>query len=191
MANTKTKSNVKINETGDSDKNVKIEKETNAADKNTTKKEAPIIAKNIDPNQYITVRNGFQGTLVYKSGRTGERFVWDEFGAGQDIQLRDLQNAKSSHKKMFINNWFMFDEDWVIDYLGVGQYYKTSINIDDFDAIFTKTPEEIKTIIGGLSEGQKKSVSYRARQLICNGEIDSRKSVAALEDALCIELIEK
>ena len=44
-------------------------------------KKRPMIPKDIDPNQIVTVRNGFQGRLVYKSKRTGERFVWDSFGA--------------------------------------------------------------------------------------------------------------
>ena len=26
----------------------------------------PLIPKDVDPNQYVTVRNGFQGRLVYK-----------------------------------------------------------------------------------------------------------------------------
>ena len=40
----------------------------------------PIIAKDIDLNQMIVVRNGFQGRLIYKSSRTQERFVWSDFG---------------------------------------------------------------------------------------------------------------
>ena len=58
--------------------------------------------KDIDLNQYITVRNGFQGQLVYKSKHTGEVFVWDSFGAEQDIELMELKRAKSSNKKFFI-----------------------------------------------------------------------------------------
>jgi len=46
-------------------------------------------------------------------------------------------------------------------------------------------------IIAGLSDGQRKSVSYRARQKVNDGEIDSRKTIAALEEALGIELEEK
>ena len=84
----------------------------------------PMIPKEIDPNQYVTVRNGFQGRLVYKSKRTGERFVWDSFGAEQDMELSELKNVRNSNKKYFINNWFMFDEPWVVDYLGMAQYYK-------------------------------------------------------------------
>lgn len=151
----------------------------------------PLIPKEIDPNQYVTVRNGFQGRLVYKSKRTGERFVWDSFGAEQDMELSELKNAKNSNKKYFINNWFMFDEPWVIDYLGMWQYYKFAVSIQDFDKLFEKPAAEIGKIIPKLSEGQKKSIAYRAKQLIAEGGIDSNRTIAALEKHLGTELIER
>jgi len=157
------------------------------------KEPVQIVPKEVDVHQYITVRNGFHGMLIYKSSRTGETFVWDEFGAEQEIELLELRNAKNSSKAFYINNWFMFDPefDWVIDYLGMRQYYKYAISIDGFDDIFKKTPAEIKKIIKEMSRGQKSSLAYRASDLIHSGEIDSRKVIAALEDALGIELIEK
>ncbi len=167
---------------------------TNEAVEVTNAPEArPIIPKEIDPNQIVIVRNGHQGKLVYKSPRTHEVFKWDSFGDEQEMELREIRNAKSSAKKFFINNWFMFDEEfaWVIDYLGLKQYYKNAISLDDFDEIFQKNPDEIKDIVSRLSKGQKKSVAYRARQLIANGEIDSYKVVAALEKVLGVDLIEK
>lgn len=154
-------------------------------------KEKPIVPKEIDPNQYVTVRNGFQGTLVYESPRTHEIFLWEGFGTEQEMELRELKNAKNAKKKFFINNWFMFDEDWIVDYLGVGQYYKHAISIEDFDKIFTMSPSEIKKVLAEMSDGQKKSVMYRAATLIKDGEIDSRKVITTLEDALGVELIEK
>lgn len=156
-----------------------------------TEVERPVVVKEIDPHQYVSVRNGFQGMLIYKSKRTGEKFIWSEFGEEQEMELRELKDAKNSSKKMFINNYFMFDEDWIIDYLGVRNYYQNGIHIEDFDSLFKKTPAEIKKIISKMPEGQKNSISYRARQLILEGEIDSRKTIAALEDALGIELIEQ
>lgn len=150
-----------------------------------------IIVKDVDPTQYVTVRNGFQGRLVYRSKRTGERFVWDGFGTEQEIELRELKNAKNSNKNFFINNWFMFDEDWIPEYLGVRQYYKNAISIEHFDDIFKKKPAELKKIIDGLSNGQKKSVAYRAKELIANKQIDSLSVISTLEESLGIELIEK
>lgn len=151
----------------------------------------PIVVKDIDPEQYVIVRNGFQGRLVYKSSRTGEKFVWDQFGSEQEMQLRELRNAKNSAKKFFINNWFMFDEDWIVDYLGMRQYYKNAVSIEEFDDLFKRSPYELKKIISEMSSGQKKSVKYRAIELIASKEIDSLKTIDALEDALGIDLIEK
>lgn len=155
------------------------------------KEPGKIIPKDIDPNQTVVVRNGFHGLLVYKSSKTGEKFVWPEFGSEQEMELSELRNAKNSSKGFFTNNWFMFDDKWVIDYLGVGQYYKYTIDIDHFDDIFKKAPSEIKKIISDMSVGQRKSIAYRAIELIKSGDIDSRKTITALEEALGIELIEK
>lgn len=167
-----------------------VAEKTEATETTVTKK---VIPKDIDINQLIPVYNGFQGTLVYKSQRTGEKFVWDEFGDVQEMELKELRNAKSASKKFFIKNRFMFDKDytWVIDYLGVGTYYKNALNVDNFDEIFKLSPAEIEKKVAKLSEGQKKSVSYRARQLIKAEEIDSNKVITALEKSLGEALIER
>lgn len=153
--------------------------------------EKPLTPKETDPNQIVTVRNGFQGRLVYKSKRTGERWAWDEFGAEQDMELSELKNARNSNKKYFINNWFMFDEDWIVDYLGMRQYYKNSLPIQDFDKLFEKSSSEIEKVVSKLSDGQKKSVAYRAKQLISEGGIDSNKVITTLEKCLGTELVER
>ena len=151
--------------------------------KTRTKKAAektvkPIVPKDIDPEQYVTVRNGFQGRLVYVSKHTGERFVWDQFGAEQEMELHELKNAKNSYKKFFENN-------------GVQRFYRNAVRIEDFDEIFQKDAKTISEIISDMSDGQKKSVAYRARVLIADGAIDSNKAITALEESLGVELVER
>lgn len=162
-----------------------------AAASTETEAHAAFTPKDIDPNQYVTVRNGFQGRLVYKSKHTGEKYIWDCFGAEQDIELSELKRARSSAKKFFINNWFMFDEQWVVDYLGIGQYYKYALKIEDFDKLFDRPVKELESVIGKMTAGQKKSVAYRARQLIAEGAIDSNRTITALEKCLGIELVDR
>lgn len=151
----------------------------------------PLIPKDVDPNTIVTVRNGFQGRLVYKSKKTGERFVWDSFGSEQDMEIGELRSARNSNKKYFINNWFMFDEPWIVDYIGMGQYYKFAVPVQDFDKLFEKSATELEKMISKMSDGQKKSVAYRAKQLIAEGGIDSNKTIATLEKCLGTELIER
>ena len=145
----------------------------------------------LDPNMYVTVKNGFNGTLVYKSKKTGERFIWEEFGDEQEIELSELKAAKNSYKSFFVNNWFLFDDPEVVEWLGMSQYYKHALNSDSFDKLFEKSPAEIEKTIKDLSDGQKKSVAFRARQLIADGTIDSIKVIGALEKSLSVELIER
>ena len=150
-----------------------------------------IIPKEIDSSQYVTVRNGFHGKLVYKSRKTNETYRWESFGDEQEMELRELRNAKSSAKKVFINNWFMFDEDWIIDYLGVGQYYKHAVSIDEFEDIFKQSPDELRELINEMSPGQKRSLAYHVRDMISQGKIDSLSIISVLEEGLGLELIER
>lgn len=156
----------------------------NAGREHFTPKEIPL-------NTIVAVRNGCQGRLIYKSPKTGEVFRWEEFGDVQDMELGELRNVRGANKKFFQKNWFMFDEPWVIDYLGVGQFYKSALTIDEFDELFTLSPEDIKKRLENVSEGQKRAVGYRARMLIAEDAIDSNKVIAALEQALGTQLVDR
>jgi len=148
-------------------------------------------ASDLDPNMYVPVRNGFNGKLIYISRRTGEKFVWEHFGDEQDMELRELRAAKTSYKAFYENNWFLIDDPAVIEYLGVERFYANALSYDEFDSLFTLTPEEIAEKIDKLSKGQRSSLAYSARQLIKDGGIDSIKVINILERSLGIELIEK
>lgn len=145
----------------------------------------------LTPHTYVTVRNGFNGKLVYVSKRNGERLVWDEFGAEQEMELQELKNAKNASRAFFENNWFMIDDPEVIAYLGVERYYKYALRFEDFDELFTKDPKEIVERVSKLSAGQKASIAYRARQMIAAREIDSIRVIEALEKSLATELVER
>ena len=171
----------------------KVEETMVSSESATTeeKKKSYRVKQTLDPNMLVTVKNGFNGTLVYKSKRTGERFIWDEFGDEQEIELLELKSAKNSCKAFFINNCFLFDDPEVIDWLGMSQYYKHALNADGFDRLFEKNVPDIRSTIAGLSDGQKRSVAFRAKQLIEDGKIDSIKVINALEESLNVELIER
>lgn len=181
--------------------NSKIKKTTNIAENTEEKESGGIqkeheekkqnyrVKKDLDPHMIVPVKNGFNGTLVCK-GKNGERYMWAIFGDEQEIELSDLKYIKNTYKNFFINNWFLFDDPEIIEYLGMTQYYKHALNSESFDTIFEKEPEEVKAVVKELSAGQKKSLAFRAKQMIASGDIDSMKVISALEESLGIELIE-
>jgi hypothetical protein len=145
----------------------------------------------LTPTTLATVKNGYQGVLVYKAQKNGERFVWKEFGDEQEMELGELKAAKSAHKAYFENNWFILEAPEVVEYLGVGQFYKNALSAADLDALLTKEPEEIIGAVNRLSAGQKKTLTARAQSLFAEGKIDSNKAIAALETALGLTLTER
>lgn len=149
------------------------------------------VKQNLDPNTIITVRNGYQGKLVYRSRKTNEKFEWESFGDEQDMDLQELKNARNASKVFFENNWFLIDDPEVLDYLGVSQFYRHALTADSFDDLFSMPADEVRNRIATLSSGQKKTVAYRAKQLIREKKIDSLSVITALEEGLSIELIER
>ena len=142
----------------------------------------------LNPEDFVIVRNGFNGRLVYKSRNSGETYVWDEFGSEQEIELRELKHARNSSKAFFINNWFMFDDPDVIEWLGVGMFYKASLSIEEIDNLFSMRPTEVENTIKVLPEGQRETIANRARELVAHGEIDSIRLIEALERSLHVKL---
>lgn len=170
---------------------VAVETTTESASERKPDPTPSIKAKEFKANDVVVVRNGFHGKLVYRSRKTGELFEWDDFGDEQEMEIGELKSARGNCKEFFSNNWFMFDDPAVIDYLNLGRYYKYAVRVEDFDNLFKKPADEVESIVSGMSAGQKRSVAYRARQMIKDGTIDSMRVINALEKSLGVELIER
>ena len=164
----------------------------NTKTKGTTKSKYADVPEKVSPNDIIMVRNGFNGRLVYVSTKTGEKFVWDSLGDETEMEVKELRTAKNSQKKFFENNWFMFDDEysWIIPYIGVTKYYDNAWPLDSLQGILSKSPSEIKKMCSNINDGQKRTLIYLVKELYTNGEIDSLKTIDALETGLGISLSE-
>lgn len=171
---------------------------TETVNKKNIKKKEPApkkkeykVAKELDPRMLVPVHNGFGGTLVYRSRKTGELFVWEHFGHVQDIELGELKTARGANRAYFENNWFLIDDPEILEYLNVLKYYKNALTIEEFDDLFKMDPDDIGKRIATLSAEQKNTVKYRAKQLIEEKEIDSLSVIEALEKHLGVQLVER
>lgn len=154
-------------------------------------KQAYKVRKQLDPHTIVTVKNGFPGMLIYESSKTGEMFRWESLGDEQDMELQELKNARNASKAFYVNNWFRIDDPEILDYLGVAEYYKNALNLIDDETLRALKPEDIRSTVMKMSDGQKLALKYRVKQMIETGDIDSMKMITAFEEALGVELIER
>ena len=139
----------------------------------------------------VKVVNGHNGTLVYKSKKNvGFKIVFENFGDFDEIEMGELLSAKNTQPEFFSNNWFLIEDQDVIEYLRVGKFYKNALKIEDFDEIFKRSDKDLLEAIESLSSGQKSTLSVTARKKVDSGEIDSIKKIETLEKALGCSLRE-
>lgn len=193
MAETKTESTkpaVKRTSTAKRTTTRKVEANTERVERTVEKKPETKKRRTFQHDEYVTVRNGFQGKLVYKSSRTGEKYVFEKFGDEHEMEIQELKKARNDSKKFFESNWFLIDDPEVIDYIGVREYYKDALTYDEFDKLQDMTAEEISERLSNVSEGQKISIAHHARALVKEGKIDSIKAITVLEKCLGVGLVD-
>lgn len=133
----------------------------------------------------VVCKNGTRGNLIYKSTRNlGYEVEWNEFGEEQQIDFGELLSMRGSQRRFFEENWILIDDPEVIKKLGVERYYKNVPSVEDFDDIFSLSPDKLKERISEMSDGMKDSIRIRAKELIKDGVIDSRATIKAISEAV-------
>lgn len=181
----------KINNVADVNKTVDLEtkplKSTVDKPLKTVKKSKP----KLNLTDSILVKNGFYGRLIVHLPKAGYDIIFDNFKDEDYIELAELKTLRNSSPKLFKSGWLIIDDPDVIEFLTLEGLYKNTLSLDEMCNIFMLSSEELVEKILNMSDGQKKSVTYKALELIETGEIDSRKIIESLEQALNTQLVEK
>lgn len=141
----------------------------------------PIVYNKTDD---ICVKSGYPGKLIFRSDKTGLTYIWDDMTAENYISVDELLDARGKHPKFFSKNYFLFDDMAVVEYLKMSKYYANALTSEEFATIFALPDKKMVERIAKLSEGQKRTLSYLAVAQIDSKDIDSRKKIEALEQAL-------
>lgn len=149
------------------------------------------VAPTLELHTRIPVRNAFPGGLIYRDSRTGLMYKWSNEGDIEYVELGELRTARNTQPKFFENNWWEIDEVRVLEWLNATKFYKDSLMLKDFDVLFSKSPDEIISIVAKIPEAQRENLILRVRAKVAAGEIDSLKVVRALGEALGVKLTEE
>lgn len=139
----------------------------------------------------VLVINGYPGRLVYVSRKTGYETIFENQGAEDFLTIDELRSIKNSSPTFFKNGWMLIEDPDVIYDLSLEKYYENILNIDELTTVFELPVDKMVAKISKLPEGQKKSLVYKALELIETKQIDSLKTIEALEKVLNAQLIER
>lgn len=157
---------------------------SNAKKTATTSSKKKLVA--VDLNELVEVKSCVYGELSYIA-RSGDEVKWESFGDVAWMTVGALMEMRNSQRDFFEKQWIVLCGDnaqAVLDYLQIDKYYKVINELEDFDKIFTYTPEEIPAVVSELPDSTKETIARRAYAKIKDGELDSKKMIDVLQTSL-------
>lgn len=156
-----------------------------------TKKETPVeetkkSKPEFDRNQEVVIINGYDGKLIYTSKNGIYSFQMDSFGDKEYIPISELITIKNTASSFFKNNWILFEDKDVIEYLGLTKFYQGTLSVEELDTLFQLPTDKMIEKIAHMPKCQKQNVLFRAVEVVSNGEIDSNKKISAIKGAFGI-----
>ena len=158
-------------------------------------KEQPIIEKTPEvvkkePRQFgqndlILCRSVTAGWLGV-SGKSGQYYVFENFGDQCEIEYQDLFALKSRHSQYIYAPLFVIEDEELLDnprWSDIAHFYEDQVyTMEDVDAILNLPKNEFESAINKLPKGLAKSLQVRVAEKIENGTFDSLAKIKLLDE---------
>lgn len=147
----------------------------------------------------LVVKSNVFGELIYINDRTGDQFIWENYGEEQTLTAKDIRDMKARQQMFFKEDWVSIIDSHSVDMsvytlkdiydaLQVGRYYDENAIAFELDDIFSMNEKEMRETIASMSDTIKRTVVIRANDKIKDGSLDSISKVKLLEKVLNCEL---
>ena len=171
------------------------EAETPVVVEEPVEKEQPIIEKTPEvvkkePRQFgqndlILCRSVTAGWLGV-SGKSGQYYVFENFGDQCEIEYQDLFALKSRHSQYIYAPLFVIEDEELLDnprWSDIAHFYEDQVyTMEDVDAILNLPKNEFENAINKLPKGLAKSLQVRVAEKIENGTFDSLAKIKLLDE---------
>lgn len=154
--------------------------------KPTTKKvvveEKPI--RQFNQNDPILCRSVTAGWLGV-SGKSGQYYVFENFGDECEIEYQDLFALKSRHSQYIYAPLFVIEDDELLEnprWSDVLKFYDEEVFNQDVEEILNLPVNSFENALKQLPKGLAKTVQVKVAEKIENGTFDSLKKIKIVDN---------
>ena len=169
-----------------------VPKET--VDEKVTVSEEPVAEKVVEkvkkePRQFnqndlILCRSVTTGWLGC-SGKSGQYYVFENFGDECEIEYQDLFALKSRRSNYIYAPHFIIEDEELLEnprWADVAKFYEDEVYSTDIDEVLNLPPSNFKSALEKLPKGIAKSLQVRVAEKIEDGTFDSLKKIKAIDE---------
>lgn len=149
------------------------------------KKEAKKEPRQFNQNDLILCRSVTAGWLGC-SGKSGQYYVFENFGDECEIEYQDLFALKSRHSNYIYAPHFVIEDEELLEnprWADVAKFYDEKVyTMEDVEEVLNLPINNFEAALKKLPKGLAKSLQVRVAQKIEDGTFDSLKKIKIIDD---------
>ena len=140
--------------------------------------------RQFNQNDLILCRSVTTGWLGC-SGKSGQYYVFENFGDECEIEYQDLFALKSRRSNYIYAPHFIIEDEELLEnprWADVAKFYEDEVYSTDIDEVLNLPPSNFKSALEKLPKGIAKSLQVRVAEKIEDGTFDSLKKIKAIDE---------
>ena len=140
--------------------------------------------RQFNQNDLILCRSVTTGWLGC-SGKSGQYYVFENFGDECEIEYQDLFALKSRHSNYIYAPHFVIEDEELLEnprWADVAKFYEDEVYSTDIEEVLNLPPSNFKSALEKLPKGIAKSLQVRVAETIEDGTFDSLKKIKIIDD---------
>ena len=167
----------------------KVEEVKNVEEPTSVVKEEPKVEIKKEPRQFnqndlILCRSVTAGWLGV-SGKSGQYYVFENFGDECEIEYQDLFALKSRHSNYIYAPHFIIEDEELLEnprWADVSKFYDDEVFNEDVDEVLNLPQNVFEDALRKLPRGLAKTLQVKVAEKIEDGTFDSLKKIKMIDD---------
>lgn len=135
-------------------------------------------------NDMIPCKSVRYGLLQHVSRKSGDSYVWEDYGDIVDVAYGDLLALKSGKSKFLYAPWFIVLDDQLAEEWKLKELYTYFEEFEDVEDFLQSGAITLRRQLPNAPQGYKDLIVHKAGEMIRNGSLDSIGTVKAIDDVL-------
>lgn len=147
-------------------------------------KKPEVAPRQFNQNDLILCRSVTAGWLGV-SGKSGQYYVFENFGDECELEYQDLFALKSRHSQYIYAPLFVIEDEELLAnprWKDVATFYDDKVFQEDIDEVLNLPVTSFEKALKALPKGLAKSLQVKVAQKIEEGTFDSLKKIKIIDD---------
>lgn len=148
----------------------------------TVVKEKPV--RQFNQNDLILCRSVTAGWLGC-DGKSGQYYVFENFGDECEIEYQDLFALKSRHSQYIYAPLFVIEDEELLEnprWKDVAEFYDREVFQEDVEEVLSLPNSQFEKALKALPKGLAKTLQVKVAQKIEDGSFDSLKKIRIIDE---------